>query len=109
MPIGSIGLLYLNKPYEALTTPFIVLSQPDPLKRIKDIWPEEWALPFRIRPLGSPQKLLYKCDFLSMLLSLRGHQGDWNRRLHINGMMVFEPVKWFTPSDWSAVVTQLVD
>jgi hypothetical protein len=54
MKIGDVGLLYCSE-NKNFTVPFVVRSLPE-FRLVQDIWPEPWALPFKIDPLGSPAK-----------------------------------------------------
>lgn len=57
--LGSLGLFHCSEiGAKCLTTPFLFASTPDPDARIRHIWKGEFALPFRIHPLGSPWKRL---------------------------------------------------
>jgi hypothetical protein len=49
MAVGSAGLIWRTGD-EYFTTPFLVYSNPDPVRKINDVWPETWILPFRIHP-----------------------------------------------------------
>jgi len=52
MEFGSRGLLYSHE-RKQFTVPFTTVSQPKYSDEIvRDIWPEPWALPFKIDPLG---------------------------------------------------------
>ncbi len=55
MNIGSAGILYCSDG-KYFTTPFLVYSPPQQDVLVTDVWPQEWVLPFRIHPLGSPEK-----------------------------------------------------
>src|SRR6476620_106537 len=64
--VGSRGIIYCSDS-QTFTTPFLVASKPEPDKRIDNVWPEIWTLPFRIMPLGTPRRQLHK-DRLSLVL-----------------------------------------
>ena len=55
--VPSFGVLY-DATEKRLTVPFVVLEKPDQRRVELDIWHGIWALPFRIKPLGSPRKSL---------------------------------------------------
>jgi hypothetical protein len=50
MEIGSRGLLYSHENGQ-FTVPFITRSKAK-YEVVRDVWPEPWALPFEIEPLG---------------------------------------------------------
>lgn len=61
MKIGSLGVLYCSETH-SFTTPFLVYSEPDPIRVVTDVWPERWRLPFRIHALGNPTRQVEKSN-----------------------------------------------
>jgi len=107
IPIGSFGIFYCNpKGMGVFTTPFIIYSKPDPERIVKDIWPEEWKLPFKIVPLGSPKKQIKAHKLTSLLPSLKGKQEKWNELLYVSGGTAFAPSK-ISEMDWEILFSEL--
>ena len=92
----------------ALPISFLIYSKPDPEKIIKDIWPKEWALPFKIFPLGSPKKYIIASKLASKLPSLKGDSEKWKRLFHPQGLTVFVPSE-ITDMDWEIIISELAD
>jgi hypothetical protein len=108
MQIGSIGLLYCSE-VQALTTSFIVYSTPDDQKVIENVWPEAWVMPFRIHPLGTPQKQLHKSDAVKLLPVFRAKNST-----NIGHVFAIQPTTVFVPSevsteDWRIIVERLAE
>ncbi|WP_297136910.1 hypothetical protein [Terrisporobacter sp.] len=103
MPIGACGLLYCVET-QSFTTPFIVKGAPKDIL-IKDIWPEEWMLPFEIYPIGNPKKQLHK-DKLGILPIIKGKEKSWHHILHIQANTAFSPTH-ITEKDWSLIINKL--
>jgi hypothetical protein len=99
---GSFGLLYCSE-NRAFTLPFEVLTQPE-LKTESNIWPETWELPFAIKPLGAPNRMVglpvakisWDClkNSTNTACTLRG----------VNGRTVFLPNE-ITNQDWVKIIT----
>lgn len=105
MPVGSLGLLYCNRT-SSFTTPFVVLSQPDPVGVIKDVWPEEWCLPFKIRPLGSPAKQIPGTAANNLWPVLIAATSNTTATMNLTGTTVFVP-KEISPKDWALIMGDL--
>jgi hypothetical protein len=103
--VGSLGLFYCVGS-KSITTPFIVSSPPRFDEFITHIWPEHWALPFGIVPLGSPDKQLQVGELAAKLPSLSNGQA-WSSLFHISPITVFAPTQ-LTPEDWAILVGALV-
>lgn len=104
LPIGGFGIFYCVEK-KALTTPFIVRSKPDEKAIIVHIWPGEWALPFRIVPLGSPEKLLFIEKLVAKLPSLSPEK-HWDSLFHVSPITVFAPSR-ITDEDWAVIINEL--
>ncbi|HJW39885.1 MAG TPA: hypothetical protein VJ476_01505 [Rhizomicrobium sp.] len=108
---GVHGLLYCS-PLHAFTVPFVVTSHADPIKVIKDIWPEGWSFPFSIRPFGDPRKQVKAKDAMAHWPVLikrqeaRGSAGGVSAALNITGATVFSPVE-ITQDDWAIIIDEL--
>lgn len=106
MQIGSLALLYCSET-QSLTTPFIVYSSPDPEKEISNVWPETWALPFRINALGNPDKQLHKDEAQRILPMLdRNESRNIGHALHLQPVTVFVPID-ISPEDWKIIIERL--
>ena len=106
MSIGSLGILYCNETH-SFTTPFVVLSEPDPVKIIDTIWPEKWRLPFSIHPLGNPSRQVEAAIAKEKwnVLSNTG-AGGVSAAMNITGTTVFVPIE-ISSSDWALMLTDL--
>ncbi len=106
MKVGSAGILYCNQTH-SFTTPFLVYSVPDPEKVIIDIWPERWRLPFRILPLGTPEKQMHK-DIAAEKLKILSRMGPGgvSAAMNITGTTVFVP-KEIPEEDWATIISEL--
>jgi hypothetical protein len=108
MKIGSFGILYCSK-NQSLTTPFVVLSNPNPERIIEDVWDGTWVLPFRIHPLGTPKKLLSWGNAKSLLPSPREtNTKNLNTIINAQATTVFSPSK-LTDADWEVLLTHLAE
>jgi hypothetical protein len=106
-PIGSIGVLYVSgKKNEFLTTPFVVCTRPQPSQEVGDVWPESWACPFQIHPLGTPRRRLPIREAIDLLPVLRGHGQDWHHVLRVGPVEVFSPAV-ITAEDWGLLLDRL--
>lgn len=91
---GSRGLLYCG-PTNSFTVPFVVEAPADPSVVIKDVWPEPWVLPFKIRPLGDPSKMIpaESAKLLWPYLQARPHMhGGVTAAMNATGTTVFVPI-----------------
>ncbi len=108
MTVGSCGIMYCSET-QALTTPFLVYSPIDYEKTVKNVWPEEWKLPFSILPLGTPNRQLSIKDAFEKLSVLRD-SGKTNitHVLHIPTMRVFTPNE-ISENDWAVIIENLAE
>ena len=106
--IGSLGVLYCNA-IHALTTPLVVYSTPEPNVTIKNIWPEPWVLPFKIHPLGTPNKKIGKDEAMEALPTLRAlaHR-NFGHALPVQGNLAFVPSK-LVDQDWEVLISRLAE
>lgn len=106
MKIGSLGLLYCNETH-SFTTPFLVISEPDPVKVIHNVWPESWRLPFSIRPLGNPSRQVSSSAAkLRWPVLAEVGPGGVSAAMNITGTTVFVP-KEISAEDWALMLTDL--
>jgi hypothetical protein len=108
--IGQFGIIYCtDELVRSLTTPFIIATHPDPERKVKDIWPEEWSMPFGIHPLGTPKKLWAGHDAVRELPSNKDsgntHIGSVFKHM---GTTVFSPID-IGDDDWAMIVEKLGD
>ncbi len=108
MKIGALGILYCAET-QGLTTPFVVYSKADTQAVIGNIWPEEWVLPFKIHPLGTPNKQFPKDAVMEELPTLRAlNHRNFGHALPIQATTVFSPSK-LVDQDWEVLVSRLAD
>jgi len=110
MKIGSLGIFYCSET-QALTTPFILFSRPDPEKTIKNVWPETegWVLPFRIRTLGTPRKQLHKDEAMRVIPTLTAsQQTNFGHALPVQAITVFGPSP-LGEADWEVLLEHLAE
>lgn len=104
--LGSLGLLYCNQTH-SFTTPFIVYSEPDPDRVIGEVWPENWRLPFKIHPLGTPSRQVHANDAKKKWAALKSTgQGGVSAAMNITGTTVFVPTE-ISAQDWALILADL--
>ena len=106
MPVGAFGLLYCSANH-SYTTPFVVYSKPDADRIESSVWAGDWVLPFSIKPLGNPRRLLDRHKAASILPSM-GERGISNPdgMIYTKGTQVFVPSE-ITDADWSVLIKEL--
>ena len=104
--IPSFGILYASAE-QALTVPFVIISSPDQ-KRIEDrVWHGSWALPFRIKPLGNPRKMLSASEAKSLIPSFERLQtANFGRVFRVGGSYAFNRCD-ADQSDWHILMEVL--
>jgi hypothetical protein len=108
MHIGSLGISYCVET-QSLTTPFVVLSTTDPTMVIDDVWPEDWVLPFRIRPLGTPYRQLHKDEAMRLLpTAIELGSNNISNVINITPPAAFAPSR-LTDRDWAVLIDRLAD
>jgi hypothetical protein len=108
MEIGSFGILYCVET-QSLTTPFVVFSSPDPEAVEAHVWPEEWVLPFKIHPLGTPRKQLNKDQAMKVLPTLvASGETNFGHVVNIQPITVFSASR-LTELDWEVLIRHLAD
>jgi hypothetical protein len=103
---GSFGVFtFDNSPITKLTTPFVILSPPDPKAADPKLWSgARWVLPFRIRALGDPNVRWSLRDARRSLPSFRDKRGSTGKLF--KHMHQFNPV-YITEADWGMLVETL--
>jgi hypothetical protein len=109
MTVGSCGVFYCAET-KSLTSPFLVYSTVDTDKIITKIWRESWVFPFKILPLGTPNRQLSIDDAFKKKLSILRDSGKSNitRVLHIPTVMAFTPNE-ISNHDWAAIIEVLAE
>jgi hypothetical protein len=108
MNVGSSGVLYCSET-KSFTTPFLVYSKADATQIVANVWPEEWILPFKIHPLGTPAKQLPLSTAKERLPILRARPNDNPTHiLPITPTTVFASAT-ITSEDWEVLIQALAD
>ena len=108
MHIGSLGILYWVET-QSLTTPFVVLSIPDAEAVVRDVWPEEWVLPFKIRPLGTPYRQMHKDEVMHLLpTAVESGSNNISNIINITPPAALAASR-LTDQDWALLVERLAD
>lgn len=105
-PIGGLGLFYCSET-KTFTTPFIIKSKPTN-GFIDTIWADEWQYPFKIIPLGTPNKNISKDILKQTLPTIKNSTKPWNSTLHIAPTLAFCASN-ITKADWSIIINLLAD
>jgi hypothetical protein len=105
LPVGQLGLFYCTQT-KSLTASFVIATAPDMASEVSHIWPETWALPFGIVPLGTPEKQIHTKD-LAVLPSVRDGT-PWHKLLHFQPTTVFAPSQ-LSVEDWSVLASRLLE
>ncbi len=110
LSVGSFGLIYCT-PLKSFTMPFVTRTTADPFRIEKDVWPEGWAFPFLIEPLGDLSRRIYKDDaaarwpFLGHKMYHEGHQSALTA-MNGTGVCVFVPIM-ISEGDWELILSDL--
>jgi hypothetical protein len=106
MPIGSLGVLYCNET-KSLTTPFVVYSEVNVDEVVSSVWPEEWVLPFAIKPLGTPSRQLSLVDAKAKLPSLlEDPTRRFDNLIRIRADFAFQ-ISEIASADWATLIQEL--
>ena len=107
---GSYGLIYCSdKNIQSFTTPFLIYSTPQPGKIISNVWPEDWTLPFKIKPLGTPDKTWDAYDAMAKLPFAKAHRNkNLSSVFKLMGTAVFSPIE-VSDADIDMILKQLAD
>jgi hypothetical protein len=106
MKVGSLGVLYCNETH-AFTTPFVVVSEPNAVEVVSNVWSESWRLPFAIHPLGNPTRQVDSAAAKQRwgVLANVG-AGGVSAAMNITGTTVFVPVE-VSADDWAIILSDL--
>jgi len=107
MPIGALGLFYCSETH-SFTTPFLVYSPPQEGVVVDDVWPEQWTLPFRIHPLGTPRNQLHKDEAQNIIPTLSNSDEPWTSVFFVQPTTVFVPSQ-ITSDDWQILIQRLAE
>jgi len=106
MPPYSRGLIYSSTD-RTFTMPFVTTDYPE-AKIVEDVWPEPWAIPFPIHPLGSPDSLV-SLDAAKHGWPILGSAPNPTHCLNgLNGRTVFVPNE-IEKEDWELMLKHLAD
>ena len=106
MRVGSFGILYCVET-KSLTTPFIVYFKPSVSDTINNVWPEEWILPFKMLPLGTPNQQLSIDDAKNILPILaQAANKNWTQVFHVQATTAFS-ASVVGQNDWEILVGRL--
>lgn len=100
IPIGAFGLIYCSDG-QFFTMPFKIASEIE-WKMEEKVWPEPWAMPFKIEPLGSPGYRLSKQDAYRALDCLKGAT-SFTDVFFVGGTCAFTPSK-IPDDDWQYIL-----
>jgi hypothetical protein len=98
---GSRGLLYCSENH-TFTVPFEVITLPAQ-ETISDVWPEIWELPFHIKPLGSPIRMVGLAVAKRSWICLKDSTNAACTLNGVNGRTVFLPNK-ISDNDWIKII-----
>ncbi|WP_439500075.1 hypothetical protein [Bosea sp. (in: a-proteobacteria)] len=106
--VGNCGIIYCSHPtYKSLTTPFLIGSAPNVGASEKEVWPEEWRMPFDIIPLGSPRRHWTAKDAIAKLpFNAATRRTNVASVLKPIGTVVFSPIE-IGDDDWSMLLEKL--
>ncbi len=108
--VGQYGIIFCTDDrLKALTTPFLITSEPDAERNVSNIWEDEWTMPFGIHPLGTPRKLWNGHDAMKALPFNKEagntHVGSVFKHM---GTTVFSPID-IGEDDWAMIIEKLGD
>ena len=108
LPIPSFGILYAGAEH-SLTVPFVFVERPDPIRIENEVWHGEWALPFRIKPLGTPRKMLSKIEARKIMPSFaRLNTDNFGKVFRVSGAYAFNRCD-AEQSDWDVLLERLAN
>jgi hypothetical protein len=106
LPVPSFGILYAGAE-QALTVPFVILTRPDQKHIESQVWRGEWALPFRIKPLGTPRKMLSRSVAKTIIPSFKRLQTDnFGKVFRVSGSYAFNRCD-ADEADWEVLMERL--
>ena len=106
LPVPSFGILYSAADH-SLTVPFVILTRPDAQRIETEVWHGPWALPFRIKPLGTPRRMLSKSEAKKEIPSFaRLATYNFGKVFRVGGAYAFNRCD-ATPADWAVLIDRL--
>ena len=106
IPVPSFGVLYSGKDH-ALTVPFVILTKPDPTRIEHEVWYGPWALPFQIKPLGTPRKMLNADKAREIIPSFaRLETTNFGKVFRVSGSYAFNRCD-AESADWDVIMSEL--
>ena len=106
VPVPSFGILYSSSDH-SLTVPFVILTEPDRERIENEVWHGPWALPFRIKPLGTPRKMLQAQEAKKIIPSFSRLQTDnFGKVFRVGGAYTFNRCD-ATSADWAVLIDRL--
>ena len=105
--IGQAGVIYRSD-IQCLTMPFLFASVPEVDKEVADIWPEKWAIPFFIYPLGSPERNWSAREALAAFEKFKGASRPTLNDLYMKPTQNFVPME-MPEGDWSIILEKLAE
>ena len=101
--IPAFGILYSGAE-QSLTVPFVFLTRPDQTRIENKVWHGPWALPFRIKPLGTPRKMLSASEAKSLIPSFQRLQTDnFGKVFRVSGAYAFNRCD-AEQADWDILI-----
>ena len=106
--VPSFGVLYAAAE-KVLTVPFVILAKPDQIAIERGIWRGEWALPFRIKALGTPRKTLAAAEARNIVPAFNRIKTDnFGKVFRVSGSYAFNRCDALQ-EDWDVLVERLAD
>ena len=106
VPVPSFGILYSSADH-SLTVPFVILTRPDPERIETDVWHGPWAMPFRIKPLGTPRLMLSASEAKKVIPSFkRLATENFGKVFRVGGAYAFNRCD-ATSDDWAVLIDRL--
>jgi len=108
LPVPAFGILY-DAAAHRLTVPFVILETPNPSRVEASVWNGEWALPFRMKPLGTPRKTLSAIEASQVCPSFaRLNTDNFGKVFRVSGAYAFNrcDLEW---ADWNILMERLAD
>jgi len=104
--VPSFGILYAGAE-QALTVPFVILTRPDQTRIENQVWHGPWALPFRIKPLGTPRKMLSASEAKRIIPSFKRLQtNNFGKVFRVSGSYAFNRCD-ADQADWDVLIERL--
>lgn len=104
--VPSFGILYAGAE-QALTVPFVILTRPDQEHIETEVWHGPWALPFKIKPLGTPRKMLPAREAKKVIPSFQRLKTDnFGKVFRVSGSYAFNRCD-AEQADWDILIERL--